>query len=289
MHQLVRLAAAVAIGFPAAAPAATVELRFSPQPSRIVESRLTTLLVQRVDLKGDDELIARHRAQGTTFPNTIRTQSRLAFTQRSEAIEEDGSFSFQLEYLDSGSSSSNDIGLPVPIGDPAANLVGTVVHGRVSSDGSVDYLNHRSSRVSSLSDSEIAAILRSTFSAMAKLDRVKLKVGESAIQDFHLAIPLAGIEPIGVTMESTYKLTEVTADDARFSVQTRFSVGDFPNGAEVTLTGSGYGAMTYDRRLMTMTSSSTIMRLTLEVKMNGLELRSDMNGRVVTETAVTPR
>jgi hypothetical protein len=287
MNRFACLAAVAAMVIPAVVQATPIELNFSPQPSRVVENRITTSMTQRVDLKGDEDLIARHFSQGTTFPSTIRTESRLVTRQSSEAKNRDGSFNFEIQYLDSESKSLNAIGLPMPVGDPAANLVGTRVNGRVDSAGRAHYVSHVSSRVNSLSPSEVAAVLQGTFSAMAKLDRIKLNVGEIATQDFRLDIPLPGLSPVTLLMESTYRLVEVAGDDARFSVQTRFALGEFPKGAHVALTGSGYGAMIYNTSLMSMTSSSTIMRLKLKVRLNQLAQTLESNSRVITETTVT--
>jgi len=145
-------------------------------------------------------------------------------------------------------------------------LEGIVIHGQVSSDGSMEYISTEGA------DKEFESIMKSTFEQLRNsniMSGEKVEIGQTVSKTIPLHLPIKTDGHMNLNMKMDFTLQTINEDIAVFNVSHDIVVDSDLVSANIDATLSGIGNMTYDINKKYSPIDTSKMIMNMKIPMHG--------------------
>jgi len=165
----------------------------------------------------------------------------------------------------------------------ASRLEGVTIKGIIHPDGKMEY---KSASGEGATD-DLKSMMRSIFEQMANSNLMagkSVEVGETVPFKLPMSIPVGNMGSVNFEMEMRYTLEKVVNDIANFKINFSAIVSSDFKEANINITGSGSGLMTYNtlKKIPPLMTSEMQMDLKVPIKGGYLEITSISNSNIRT-------
>jgi len=219
------------------------------------ETRMTT--TSDVNFSGDPELLSRLRSKGLQFPIHVEESQAMILISETGSRTAEGDLPF-LGWIDSVSSVQTINGKTGPgtaLLDKSFRMRGSYRKGKLE----IDSIIWRK-LTPGLTD-VVKKAVRQALEAVTFPDSA-IPIGGSFTNRVPMSLQLQGGKSVQLEVASVYTLRKVDGRYAEFDISQKSTLGSHPDTANIAVTGSGTGVLTFDRiagRASAMKSESTLM------------------------------
>jgi len=245
------------------------EVKPNTQYVTVIKTSSTT----KMDFKGAEEKVQAIKSQGITLPMVVGNSIELKTDMRTGSLESNETFPAYIEYGDVVStqvSNGEESKLESPISgiriegyyDPQIFRVDTIIGDKI--------------------DENTRYTLRSTLENVQEqitFPEKPLKVGDSFTQRLPMSIPVAGLEPVQVLIETTYVLSSIENYIARFDIEQDIRLDATVKQTNIESSGTGTGISEYDINNQYITKYKTDSDISLKINVEDLVIVSEIKSK----------
>ncbi|MBJ6118609.1 hypothetical protein JAO76_10425 [Pontibacter sp. BT310] len=242
--------------------------KFLPDTKYITTVESHTL--SEMNIEASEEILAKIKANGVQLPMLTENKSSMVSTIITGAIREDKSFPATINY---------DKATTINVGNGKTTEEESPISGLVVKG---NYNAANQFVIDTLISTKLNESLRYTLKAslenvqnQIKFPDKPMKIGDDFTQKLPMAIPIAGMEPVKITINTTYKLKDIKNKLALFDIVQTVQLDMVVEQSDVTATGSGTGTSEYDmeHKYTMKHESDLVMQMTMN--MNNFKIVAD--------------
>ncbi|MBC5775081.1 hypothetical protein H8S95_13470 [Pontibacter sp. KCTC 32443] len=220
-----------------------------------------------VNFEGPDDLISKINAKGIELPIKTESSSNMISTINTGAIRKDKSFPATINY-DKATSVNISNGKTTEEESPISGLI---VKGNYKADNQfvIDTL------ISEKLNESLRYTLKATLESMQNQIRFPdkpMKIGDEFTQALPMTIPIAGMSPVKITINTIYKLKDIKSQIAFFDIVQTVQLDMTVEQSNITATGSGKGISEYDIENRFTTKHESDLDMQMSMNVNNLKI-----------------
>lgn len=239
------------------------------KPNKIYKTTITAFLKSEVDFSGNQEIIDKMKASGTSIPMIMSVSSELITATTTGEYSADMSLPAKIVY--EKMTAAQKLNDKETTGDQPTS--GLIIMGFYTTENKLVI----DTMISKTMDNTAMKIFRSTIDIVPqqiKFPETPLKIGESFEQKLPMKIPVAGLRSAGVVTITNYKLVEIKGAKAIFDVLSNITMDVADNKAGISATGEGFGVLEFDIINNMVTRDESELTMIMKMNVNGLLLSS---------------
>ncbi|HQQ97092.1 MAG TPA: hypothetical protein PLX35_07500 [Cyclobacteriaceae bacterium] len=252
------------------------------KPNKVYKTTMVTSSETEVDFTGNQEKIEKIKARGVKLPMIVSGSNEMTTTTTTGAYRDDKSFPARMVY---GKVTASQVvnGRESNEEKPASGLI---VEGFYNSDNKfrIDTL------ISDRMDESTKKVIKSTVENVQQLIRFPenpMQVGDTFEQNLPMQIPIAGLNPVKVLINTSYKLKEIQHGKATFDIIQTVTL-DMSNGqANISASGEGTGISEFDMVNNAITRYESDLTMTMKMTVDDLIVSAKINSKSKSKQMVT--
>jgi hypothetical protein len=241
------------------------------KPNRVYIMTFKTSSKSIVDFNGPKEKIERIKEKGITFPVITENKSEMVTTIYSDSLEKDQSFHATMKYGEIKSIDINN-GAETESGSPISGLI---IKGVYNSENKF--------KIDTFISEKIDANLKNTLKASIEnaQDQINfpdkpMKIGDDFNQKMPMSIPIAGLNPIKVVINTNYKLIKIKDNIASFDLKRTIKLEVENQQFEVEASGGGKGISEFDIMNMYLTKEESDLDILLKINIKDMIVKTEI-------------
>lgn len=250
----------------------TFKVKFLPNTN--YTTTLNTFLKSAVTLNGSEEQMARVKANGVTLPIIVESKSNMISTISTGALLEDQSFPAVISYGEVKSSQTSN-GKEKESESPISGLI---AKGRYNSEGKFRVDTLMSDKLNDGLRHTLKATLESVQQQILYPDK-PMRIGDKFEQKIPMSIPVSGMDPVKVTINTEYKLRDINGDLAIFDITQTVQLDMQVEQSNIKALGSGTGVSEFSVKNSFMTKYESNMDMQLTMDVNGFNITTAVNSK----------
>lgn len=250
------------------------ETRFESKfrPNMVYTMTFLTNSKSEVNFDGPKEKIDKIKASGIVLPMVTENTSRFSTKTTTGTSDSNKNFKAIMEYgeiesIDKLNGEENKSSSPIS---------GLIIKGQYNENNNFKI----DTMISETLDQNLKNTLRTSLEGIQshiKFPDKPMKVGESFDQNIPMNIPIAGVAPVKVNINTNYKLTQIKESQADFDIRQTVTLDMDSNQLEVKASGGGKGRAEYDIEKMYIVKNETNLELNLTVKVSDLVVNAKIS------------
>lgn len=260
----------------------TFQFEIKVEPNTTYTMKMVTNTDGLVDFEVEDEAILEQmKASGVETPMKMQQESNITLVSKTGNAKGDGSIAAQLNYEKMSSKTIvNGEEMKMPNPTDGMQIIGKYNDGKIFEIDSIIGDNVTEQMRFTLTQT------METIQKQIEFPEKALKVGDTFDNEIPMSIPMQGMQPINIIINSTYLLTDVSNGKAFFDVDQAITLDTEQDQMKMSASGSGKGTCKYsieDHYLVQYTSD---LPINMTMEMNAMmTIKMQMNTK--TSMAVT--
>ncbi|MFO0507261.1 MAG: hypothetical protein ACK5YS_00135 [bacterium] len=244
------------------------------KPNKIYKTAMTTSSETEVDFTGNQEKIEKIKANGVKLPMIVSGSNEMTITTTTGAYKDDKSFPARMVY---GKVTANQI-VNGKESNEEKSASGLIIEGFYNSDNKfkIDTL------ISDKMDESTKKIIKSTLESVQqqiKFPANPMQVGDTFEQKLPMQIPIAGLNPVKVVINTIYKLNEIRNGKATFEIVQTVTLDMSNDQVNVSASGEGTGVSEFDIANNTTTRYESDLTMTMKMAADDLIISAKINSK----------
>ncbi|MDF3076226.1 MAG: hypothetical protein K0S09_115 [Sphingobacteriaceae bacterium] len=242
------------------------------KPDKVYQTATTTSSETQVNFEGNNEKIEGIKAKGIKLPMIVSGSNELKTTIATGSVTAENDFPAELKYhkmLINQTMNGQETSSESPIS-------GLIIKGYYNQDNKLRVDTMISDKI----DQNMRNTLKSTLENIQQqitFPENPMHIGESFDQKLPMEIPVAGLNPVKVLINTNYKLKEISNGKANFDILQTVALDMNNKQANISASGGGAGTAEFDiannliskyESDLTMTMKTTVDDLTITAKTN---------------------
>ena len=250
------------------------EIRFESKfrPNMVYTMTFLTNSKSEVNFDGPKEKIDKIKASGIVLPMVTENTSKFITKTTTGKTDSDKSFKAIMEYgeiesIDKLNGEENKSSSPIS---------GLIIKGQYNENNNFKI----DTMISETLDQNLKNTLRASLEGIQsqiKFPDNPMKIGESFDQNIPMNIPIAGMTPVKVNINTNYKLRQIKDNRADFDIKQTVALDMNSNQLEVKASGGGKGKAEFDIEKMYIIKNETSLELNLTVTVNDLVVNAKIS------------
>jgi hypothetical protein len=256
-------------GFISCAQKQEIKLESKMLPNHVYKMTLSTESESEIDFEGTKEQLDNIKANGIKLPIKTENESEFITTTTTYALNKDQSFEAIMEYGDIESIDKTN-GIENKTLSPISGLKIKGVYGS-------DNKFRIDTMISETVDENLKMSLKASIEGLQsqiKFPDTPMKIGESFDQEMPMSIPIAGLSPVNLVINTNYKLIKILDNTAYFDISQTVNLGVNSEQFKVEASGEGKGKSELDIEKMYLTKNTTNLEMRLSVYISSLLVKA---------------
>lgn len=243
----------------------SVLFRVEFKPGKVYVTEINMLMDGTMSFDGEPGMMEDLAESGMAGPITMKGTNSIVITSETGAMTDDGLIPVRIEYTKAHSYME----AMSQIVDQEGPLAGMVVYGKYNQNM---YLEVDSVANSKLSPEEMDAFMEALREAQGMVDfpDVPMKEGDIFTQKMPLTIPISGMVPVEMEIESVYILKNITDGIARFDIDQKLKMDMDNSSVVMTANANGRGSCEFDISNSQLTGNEITMDIGMRMDMGGI-------------------
>lgn len=242
--------------------------KFLPDTKYITSVETHTL--SEMNIEASEEILAKIKEKGVQLPMLSENKSTMISTIKTGAVRADKSFPATINYdkvtsLNVGNGKATEEESPIS---------GLVVKGNYKADNQFVIDTMISTKLNESLRYTLKATLENVQNQIRFPDK-PMKIGADFTQKLPMAIPIAGMEPVKITINTTYRLKDIKNQLAIFDIVQTVQLDMTVEQSDITATGSGTGISEYDMQHRFTTKHESDLDMQMTMNMNNFKVVAD--------------
>jgi len=245
------------------------------KPGNVYRTVLTGNTDMAMDFTGDQAKIDQMKSKGLILPLMIKGVSESITVTTTGERTSDNRIPVRMVYEKMTNKNIMNEKETV-VENPATGLI---VEGSYNSEGNkmtIDTL------ISDKLDDGFKNMLRATIENVQQLvifPETPLKVGDSFEQKVPMEIPMPGVAPIKILINTTYNLKSIENSIAKFDFKQTVQLGIENPAAEISASGGGTGTSEYDITMNVMSTYESDLKMNMEMKIADFVIKATIDAK----------
>ena len=237
------------------------------KPGKVYVTELDLLIDGKMNLDASADIMEDLAEQGMARPIAIKGKNTMVMRFETGELTADGLIPVRIEYVKAHSSME----VMNEVVDEDGPMTGMVVYGKYDKDMNlmVDSITNIA-----ITEEQKAVFLETINTLQGKIDFPghAMKVGDTFTQMIPLTIPIAGMAPLEMKTELTYRLVSISEGIARFEVEQKLKMEMSDKTANINASADGKGFCEYDISNSKLTGNDMILDISMRLDMGGMYL-----------------
>lgn len=252
-----------------------VALVWTFQPNRVYTTSTTTTMDMSMDISGNPTKVNDVKSKGGAFPMKVSGLSDIKLTTTTGKQAPDKSVPLKIVY--------DKMWTMQKVGDTEKGennpLTGLAMQGTFTRENKIKIDTIISENV----NAEVRAALRATIESaliMIKFPNKPFKVGDTFDQNIPMSIPVPGMPPIEMQINTNYKLREISKSLAKFDIVQKVTLNLEKAPIKISVEGQGNGTADFDFSVGTMVDYAAKLDFTMNMFIEDLILTAVASSNV---------
>ena len=254
------------------------ELKIEPNTTYITQMETTTDGIMDFEVE-DEAILEQMKASGVETPMKMQQESSITLVSKTGDKNEDGSISAHMRYEKMSSQTTvNGEAMKMPNPTAGMQIIGKYNNEKIFEIDSI---------IGENVTEQMRLILTQTMETVQKqiiFPEKPLKIGDTFDNEIPMSIPMQGMKPMNIIINSTYLLAEVSEEKAYFDVDQTITLDTEQAQMKMSASGSGKGICEYSTADNYLVSYTSELPIKMTMEMNAM-IRIKM--QMDTKTALT--
>ncbi len=232
-----------------------------------------------IDIIADDTILEQMKASGMETPMTMQQQSNITMVSQTSTKNSDGNISATMTY----EKVKSDIVVNGKAMNQPSPLDSMQIMGKFNSENKFEV---DSIVGSSLNDQLRSTIAQTMETVQKQIDfpEEKIYVGDTFTNEIPMSIPMQGMNPMEIVVNTVYTLKKVDNNIAYFDLTQALTLDTEQEAMKMSATGSGTGSCEYSTKAKWLVKYESDLPMNLSLEMNAM---MSMKMKMDTQTILT--
>lgn len=232
-----------------------------------------------IDIIADDTILEQMKASGMETPMTMQQQSNITMVSQTSTKNSDGNISATMTY----EKVKSDIVVNGKAMNQPSPLDSMQIMGKFNSENKFEV---DSIVGSSLNDQLRSTIAQTMETVQKQIDfpEEKIYVGDTFTNEIPMSIPMQGMNPMEIVVNTVYTLKKVENNIAYFDLTQALTLDTEQEAMKMSATGSGTGSCEYSTKAKWLVKYESDLPMNLSLEMNAM---MSMKMKMDTQTILT--
>jgi len=242
------------------------------KPNKVYKTIMLTKSTSEIDFEGNQDIIEKIKSSGIQLPMIVSGTNDMRTTTTNGDYDRNMNFKTRTVY-DNVISKQTMNGVETFKDSPMSGLI---------TEGFLDKENKLTvdTVISDKIDVNTRTLIKSTigtFNQQIPFPDKPMKIGDKFDQQIPMQIPIAGLAPVNVSINTTYTLLSIQEKIAVFDVFQDVTIDTSNDKVNVSVTGNGTGQSHYDILNNSIRSLNTDLTMVMKMTMEELIVNAKIN------------
>lgn len=244
------------------------------QPHKVYKATMTTSTAADMNFSGNEEEIKKIKDKGITLPLIASSLTEITATTTTGALTASKSVPVKITFGKVSMSQTKN-GIEKKEEKPISGLI---IEGYYTQDNKLQIASMLSNKMDE-STKRFFKSITENLQQQVKYPEKPMQVGDSFDQKIPMQIPLSGINPINLVINTRYTLKEIRDNKARFNTVHTVSMNMKTKQINIFASGKGKGISEYDIANTITTHLETDISMTMKIKDGDLIITANINSK----------